>query len=420
MLFKEPCISRKHFQVALLPALSGSGYALRDLGSAGGSFCKIVKKKELHPGMIIVCGKHQFVVSSIDDLKAGTITGIEAGVASESEGKDSNDGGSSRTDRGAFDEDSHTSHSHIDQMLPACEGMVREAHDLLASLSSAGVDQTKQGADLQRRLQSLQSHILRMSASGFLQQSAPLEGNQHSNSPGKHQGQSSSSSHRYREQEDGKERDRASDEDRDCKGDFMHASHSSGEGMRWMGKRMTLTCFQPDGSPIMGRSFVIGPEGATIGRAPDNDIPLCMELQRRPGEPQKWTAIDSAVSSVHAHITLDEETGSFYANDGSPGAMGKASLNGLWFRLSGPYQESPYLPLSPEMEVLIGTVRFKVGSNLTISERTLDTSVSDSFRLDDGEGDGDGDEGGESSFDETGGDIHVAALDGEFKSMGFS
>lgn len=43
----------------------------RDLGSAGGSFVRILpgSKKSLHPGVIILIGKHQFTVSSIDTAK---------------------------------------------------------------------------------------------------------------------------------------------------------------------------------------------------------------------------------------------------------------------------------------------------------------------------------------------------------------
>jgi pSer/pThr/pTyr-binding forkhead associated (FHA) protein len=43
----------------------------RDLGSAGGSFVRIQpgSRKSLHPGVIILIGKHQFTVSSIDTAK---------------------------------------------------------------------------------------------------------------------------------------------------------------------------------------------------------------------------------------------------------------------------------------------------------------------------------------------------------------
>jgi hypothetical protein len=66
-----------------------SQYFIRDLGSAGGTFIRIPhgKRFQLHPGMIILLGKHQFTISSIDD-------GIPMGSSSSS-GKGGG-GGSSR------------------------------------------------------------------------------------------------------------------------------------------------------------------------------------------------------------------------------------------------------------------------------------------------------------------------------------
>ena len=54
-----------------MPDASGKGesHFIRDLGSAGGTYIRILfeTRKELHPEMIILQGKHQFIVSSIDD-----------------------------------------------------------------------------------------------------------------------------------------------------------------------------------------------------------------------------------------------------------------------------------------------------------------------------------------------------------------
>ena len=47
---------------------NGGDYSVRDLGSVGGCYLRIFKRKELYPGMIFMCGKHQFLVSSIDDI----------------------------------------------------------------------------------------------------------------------------------------------------------------------------------------------------------------------------------------------------------------------------------------------------------------------------------------------------------------
>ncbi|KAJ1401286.1 hypothetical protein B484DRAFT_437866, partial [Ochromonadaceae sp. CCMP2298] len=71
VLFKDITVSRRHFEITHC-----NGYSIRDLGSAGGTFIRIPhgRKKILHPGMIILLGKHQFTVSSIDD---GTTSGIK-------------------------------------------------------------------------------------------------------------------------------------------------------------------------------------------------------------------------------------------------------------------------------------------------------------------------------------------------------
>jgi hypothetical protein len=136
---------------------------------------------------------------------------------------------------------------------------------------------------------------------------------------------------------------------------------------------------------MVGKTFVVGPKGATIGRAQSNDIALCAKITRADGEAQKWTSIDSAVSSVHAHIILDSTSGAFYVCDGSPShgdggggvakpslnGTAKPSLNGTWFRLSGPNQESPFFRLVVGMELLIGTIRFQVGEALTITETNV-------------------------------------------------
>lgn len=66
IVFKDTTVSRRHFEISY--DTGRSKYTLRDLGSAGGSFVRIPfgVKKVLHPGMILLMGKHQFTVSSVD------------------------------------------------------------------------------------------------------------------------------------------------------------------------------------------------------------------------------------------------------------------------------------------------------------------------------------------------------------------
>lgn len=81
--------------------------------------------------------------------------------------------------------------------------------------------------------------------------------------------------------------------------------------------------------------------------------------------------IDTAISSEHAVVRMDEETGLFYITDGRPK---RPSTNGTWLRLSGPYQPSPEYELPYGAEVLFGTVRFVARQSQTISEYAVDHS----------------------------------------------
>jgi hypothetical protein len=113
-----------------------------------------------------------------------------------------------------------------------------------------------------------------------------------------------------------------------------------------------------------------------VGRRSQCTICMCIKGSEDPNfvagpdsdGSDKILNIDSAVSTEHARINLDTETGEFYIMDGSPA---KPSTNGTWYRLSGPHQESPYHDLVPNMEVLLGTVRFQVGETETIAERQV-------------------------------------------------
>jgi len=78
-------VSRKHFEIGPVAGRAGK-YAIRDLGSAGGTFIRIAygHKKRLHTGTMILMGKHQFMVSSIDDTGAASGGTGGGGVASSS------------------------------------------------------------------------------------------------------------------------------------------------------------------------------------------------------------------------------------------------------------------------------------------------------------------------------------------------
>jgi len=68
VIFKDPIVSRRHFEICAVND-SENTFAIRDLGSSSGTFIRLKhsEKKELLPGMIILLGKHQFTISSIDN-----------------------------------------------------------------------------------------------------------------------------------------------------------------------------------------------------------------------------------------------------------------------------------------------------------------------------------------------------------------
>jgi hypothetical protein len=80
IVFKDTTVSRRHFEISY--DASRAIYGLRDLGSAGGSFVRILfgMKKILHPGMILLFGKHQFTVSSVDTHSNSTLDTDDNGM----------------------------------------------------------------------------------------------------------------------------------------------------------------------------------------------------------------------------------------------------------------------------------------------------------------------------------------------------
>ncbi|RYG63789.1 FHA domain-containing protein, partial [archaeon] len=137
-------------------------------------------------------------------------------------------------------------------------------------------------------------------------------------------------------------------------------------------RRCTLTCCAPDGSPLQGKAFVIGPEGATLGRKATNQIALYMKVMDTQTGEERIANVDTAISSEHARVIYDDSTSCFFISDGT---SGKPSTNGTWFRLSGPHQESPPHLIEGGAEILVGTVRFVVKESMTISERKLEDGV---------------------------------------------
>lgn len=128
MLFKDTTVSRKHFEIA--PVSNNLGkYAIRDLGSAGGTFIRIQagQKKQLHAGMMLLLGKHQFIVSSIDD--AGSNSGQSCSKSQEA-ANFNNDYPDHPNDSSASVNDSEASDTNL-----ALAELISHTEQLVADLS---------------------------------------------------------------------------------------------------------------------------------------------------------------------------------------------------------------------------------------------------------------------------------------------
>lgn len=72
------------------------------------------------------------------------------------------------------------------------------------------------------------------------------------------------------------------------------------------------------------RTILVSSTGAIIGRNPGCTICMCDEIEG------KMVAVDKAISTEHARIEYDTESGNFFLLDGS---LAKPSTNGTWCRL---------------------------------------------------------------------------------------
>jgi pSer/pThr/pTyr-binding forkhead associated (FHA) protein len=419
--FRDSTVSRKHFEVMCDP--NTKKYALRDLGSAGGTFVRIPynERRELHPGMMLLIGKHQFTVSSIDHARTGTGSGSGAAMHSP--------GSSSAQNR-----------SMIDSIVDEAEHLIQHlsnsvsAQKLARSDKEAGPGGAGQpgGGELDERLKQLSTKMTRLrmishpgrggalpptseedEASDGKDARSPARKRQNVNSSrvedegglgmslmeddcdtnmgpaeAKAMGMSQTMSANAAKGAEGKGED-SGDDDEEASVPAAVGRNSGGRGARdFSQQRCTITCFAPDGSPLQGQGFVVDVEGASIGRKVGSQIPLYVvqDVLRPEGEdcapvdptlvtPSKIVNLDTAVSSEHARIEMDRSTGKFYILDGT---VKKPSTNGTWVRLSGPNQESPYSTLLPNTELLIGTVRFVVSESMTVLEQAVLASAGNS------------------------------------------
>ncbi|CAM9681330.1 unnamed protein product [Phaeothamnion confervicola] len=127
-------------------------------------------------------------------------------------------------------------------------------------------------------------------------------------------------------------------------------------------RQLSLRCFAPEGTPIQDREFVVGPEGATLGRKQTNTVPFSHDVNGA------VMGIDSSISGEHARIEYDADNDCLQIWDGT---SAKPSTNGTWFRLSGMHRESEPYALQDGAEILVGTVRFAASVESMIVEKEI-------------------------------------------------
>ena len=135
--------------------------------------------------------------------------------------------------------------------------------------------------------------------------------------------------------------------------------------------QLVLKCFAPEGTPIQGKTYVVGPGPATLGRKQTNSISFSDNVKGV----IVW--LDSSISGEHATINLRKGGGLEVAD----GCHGKSSTNGTWLRLSAMHETSESGPLTSGTEMLIGTIRFVVSVEDQFVERNVNKEEAEMARL---------------------------------------
>lgn len=216
-------------------------------------------------GSLVLLGKHQFKVSSVEPVhgRGGSIPSRRTDSRSDKKavGTVSEDKRHSKQEE---EEEEEEDDSHVSKSS-SLEAIVGDAEELLLALealnihSSGGDEARNQAALIQARMQRLRDAATALSEAP----SSPL-----------------SKEHKNDDHNRGyKEEDEEEDEVDDA-----------------VDMRLRLICFAPEGSPLIGVTYTVGREGATLGRGKNNGISLMLEDR----------SIDNSVSQEHARIEMDK------------------------------------------------------------------------------------------------------------------
>lgn len=221
IVFRDTTVSRRHFEISYDAVRAV--YALRDLGSAGGSFIRIPygAKKALHPGMILLMGKHQFTVSSVDKRVSNMANEDSPGKDLEMKTMSPGDAKMDFEPRRVPDGlDAAANESALSEIMDDAEAFL----DLLEkATSNSNSKDFKRSDDHQIDRSKIIKNKLNSLKAGLMQQQISV-----------------------------KQLSTIAQSKGESKGEL--AEHQ--ELSKYAGNSMTLTCFAPDASPIQGKGSI--------------------------------------------------------------------------------------------------------------------------------------------------------------------
>ncbi|CAM9708929.1 unnamed protein product [Ectocarpus fasciculatus] len=250
----DATVSKRHFGIAF--DKEDKLFSLRDLGSACGTFVRLGSGVTtlLHPGMIIMLGRHQLEVIHVPptDAEAKAVEG-------------------DRTLFAVGDKGSNAPSPSSPSAPGDSSSMAARRRGMACSIVGGSAAIANKGSTTNDREQE-PGHPINAQRAKFLSS--------------KHEEGEGGTSDDKKELEAGVKRGRES-------------------------PRVCLECFAPEGTPIQGQRFFVGREGATLGGRNTNTIAFSYESGGT------VMGIDDFISGMHARIMYDEDGGFFHIMDGN-------------------------------------------------------------------------------------------------------
>jgi len=375
--FTDATVSRRHFEICFFDDADNENtcskkdfpnrtFAVRDLGSAGGTFVRVPPGKglPLYPGTMIMLGKHQFLVSSCQDESEATSNAMNVYEENNSSSLSPSSGQGWNVVMGS-----------VDAKTPK----YGENNESYAFFSSSGVYSQKANLEsnnsfgssnsLQEELSQDNVAISRCSAVPcFLSEIAPER-----TVPIVTNAISPTSSVTQNAWQKTTLSLDTNVEQQEIQTIPTQVLENYEEQSRKSSALISLRCFAPEGTPIQGKEYFIGKEGATLGRKQGNSISFSHRVSNglrlnNNSNRYSFVGIDSSISGEHATIKYNENAKTLELFDG---VNDKGSTNGTWIRLSPMYRESDWFPLENKIEILIGTVRFQIMIDEVVVERDI-------------------------------------------------